>query len=213
LRWVADITEVKCVDGELYLAGILDLHDRGIAVSSMSGRGFLLERPGDCVCVPKRAVLAVLRRCTLLIVLSGLVVSACSFRELSAVNQRLGAGPNGDSIDIWYVPCRGESVNELTFWELDDDKRAMNEGDVVLWTARAGQLSSLGSSALVPMDASGPIALAKDGRYLVDVQTSQGAGGTNLLVLDDLGPGLVRVDFRNVTMEEFRANALKSCAS
>lgn len=29
LKWVADTTEFKCVDGKLYLAGILDLHDRG----------------------------------------------------------------------------------------------------------------------------------------------------------------------------------------
>ncbi len=37
-RWVADITEFRCRDGKLYLAGILDLHDRGIAGWSMSTR-------------------------------------------------------------------------------------------------------------------------------------------------------------------------------
>ncbi len=37
-RWVADITEFKCVDGKLFLAGILDLHDRGIAGWSMGER-------------------------------------------------------------------------------------------------------------------------------------------------------------------------------
>jgi putative transposase len=38
LRWVADITEFKCVDGKLFLAGILDLHDRGMAGWSMGER-------------------------------------------------------------------------------------------------------------------------------------------------------------------------------
>ena len=37
-RWVADITEFKCRDGKLFLAGILDLHDREIAGWSMSTR-------------------------------------------------------------------------------------------------------------------------------------------------------------------------------
>ncbi len=37
-RWVADITEFKCRDGKLFLAGILDLHDRGLAGWSMSNR-------------------------------------------------------------------------------------------------------------------------------------------------------------------------------
>ena len=37
-RWVADITEFKCLDGKLYLAGILDLHDRGVAGWSMGER-------------------------------------------------------------------------------------------------------------------------------------------------------------------------------
>ena len=37
-RWVADITEFKCRDGKLYLAGVLDLHDRGLAGWSMSNR-------------------------------------------------------------------------------------------------------------------------------------------------------------------------------
>ena len=37
-RWVADITEFKCRDGKLFLAGILDLHDREIAGWSMSNR-------------------------------------------------------------------------------------------------------------------------------------------------------------------------------
>ena len=34
-RWVADITEFACVDGRLYLAGIVDLCDRGIVGWSM----------------------------------------------------------------------------------------------------------------------------------------------------------------------------------
>lgn len=37
-RWVGDVTEFACIDGKLYLAGILDLHDRGIAGWSMSER-------------------------------------------------------------------------------------------------------------------------------------------------------------------------------
>lgn len=37
-RWVADITEFSCVDGKLFLAGIMDLHDRGIAGWSMGER-------------------------------------------------------------------------------------------------------------------------------------------------------------------------------
>ena len=37
-RWLADITEFKCRDGKLHLAGILDLHDRGLAGWSMSNR-------------------------------------------------------------------------------------------------------------------------------------------------------------------------------
>ena len=37
-RWVADVTEFKCRDGKLFLAGILDLHDRGLAGWSMSAR-------------------------------------------------------------------------------------------------------------------------------------------------------------------------------
>jgi len=38
LRWVADITEFGCLDGKLFLAGIMDLHDRGIAGWSMGER-------------------------------------------------------------------------------------------------------------------------------------------------------------------------------
>ena len=38
LQWVADVSEFTCVDGKLYLAGILDLHDRGLAGWSMSER-------------------------------------------------------------------------------------------------------------------------------------------------------------------------------
>jgi transposase InsO family protein len=38
LRWVADISEFKCVDGKLFLAGIMDLHDRGICGWSMGER-------------------------------------------------------------------------------------------------------------------------------------------------------------------------------
>lgn len=38
LRWVADITEFHCRDGKLYLAGIKDLHDQGLAGWSMGER-------------------------------------------------------------------------------------------------------------------------------------------------------------------------------
>jgi len=37
-RWVADITEFRCRDGKLYLAGIKDLHERGLAGWSMGER-------------------------------------------------------------------------------------------------------------------------------------------------------------------------------
>jgi putative transposase len=37
-RWVADITEFGCRDGKLYLAGIKDLHDQGLAGWSMGER-------------------------------------------------------------------------------------------------------------------------------------------------------------------------------
>jgi transposase InsO family protein len=37
-RWVADISEFACVDGKLYLAGIKDLCDRGLAGWSMGER-------------------------------------------------------------------------------------------------------------------------------------------------------------------------------
>ena len=37
-KWVADITEFGCVDGKLFLAGIVDLHDRGICGWSMGER-------------------------------------------------------------------------------------------------------------------------------------------------------------------------------
>ena len=37
-RWVADITEFKCWDGKLYLAGIKDLHDQTIVGWSMGER-------------------------------------------------------------------------------------------------------------------------------------------------------------------------------
>ena len=37
-RWVADISEFTCRDGKLYLAGIKDLHDRGLAGWSMGER-------------------------------------------------------------------------------------------------------------------------------------------------------------------------------
>lgn len=37
-RWVADVSEFKCVDGKLFLAGIKDLHDRGLAGWSMGNR-------------------------------------------------------------------------------------------------------------------------------------------------------------------------------
>ena len=30
-RWVADVSEFRCLDGKLFLAGIRDLHDRGLA--------------------------------------------------------------------------------------------------------------------------------------------------------------------------------------
>jgi putative transposase len=38
LRWVADITQFRCLDGRLYLAGIRDLHDRSIVGWSMGQR-------------------------------------------------------------------------------------------------------------------------------------------------------------------------------
>ncbi len=38
LRWVGDITEFKCADGKLFLAGVLDLHDRSLAGWSMAVR-------------------------------------------------------------------------------------------------------------------------------------------------------------------------------
>lgn len=37
-RWVADITEFHCRDGKLFLAGIKDLHDQGLAGWSMGER-------------------------------------------------------------------------------------------------------------------------------------------------------------------------------
>ena len=37
-RWVADITEFRCRDGKLFLAGIKDLHDQGLAAWSMGER-------------------------------------------------------------------------------------------------------------------------------------------------------------------------------
>jgi len=37
-RWVADISEFRCRDGKLYLAGIKDLHDQGLAGWSMGER-------------------------------------------------------------------------------------------------------------------------------------------------------------------------------
>jgi transposase InsO family protein len=37
-RWVADITEFRCWDGKLYLAGIVDLHDHSIVGWSMGQR-------------------------------------------------------------------------------------------------------------------------------------------------------------------------------
>ena len=38
LRWVADVTEFACWDGKLFLAGIKDLHDQGLAGWSMGQR-------------------------------------------------------------------------------------------------------------------------------------------------------------------------------
>lgn len=38
LRWVADISEFRCVDGKLYLAGIRDLHDHSLVGWSMGER-------------------------------------------------------------------------------------------------------------------------------------------------------------------------------
>ena len=38
LRWVADISEFRCDDGKLFLAGILDLHDRSLVGWSMGER-------------------------------------------------------------------------------------------------------------------------------------------------------------------------------
>jgi len=37
-RWVADISEFKCRDGKLFLAGIKDLHDKGLPGWSMGNR-------------------------------------------------------------------------------------------------------------------------------------------------------------------------------
>lgn len=37
-RWVVDISEFKCRDGKLYLAGIKDLHDKGLPGWSMGNR-------------------------------------------------------------------------------------------------------------------------------------------------------------------------------
>lgn len=37
-RWVADITEFACADGKLFLAGIVDLHDKAMAGWSMGER-------------------------------------------------------------------------------------------------------------------------------------------------------------------------------
>ncbi len=37
-RWVADISEFACLDGKLFLAGIKDLHDQGLAGWSMGER-------------------------------------------------------------------------------------------------------------------------------------------------------------------------------
>jgi putative transposase len=37
-RWVADVTDFACFDGKLFLAGIKDLHDQGLAGWSMSER-------------------------------------------------------------------------------------------------------------------------------------------------------------------------------
>ena len=37
-RWVADISEFRCVDGKLFLAGIKDLHDRALVGWSMGER-------------------------------------------------------------------------------------------------------------------------------------------------------------------------------
>jgi transposase InsO family protein len=37
-RWVADISEFRCRDGKLSLAGIKDLHDQGLAGWSMGQR-------------------------------------------------------------------------------------------------------------------------------------------------------------------------------
>ena len=37
-RWVADISEFKCLDGKLFLAGIVDLHDRSMVGWSMGER-------------------------------------------------------------------------------------------------------------------------------------------------------------------------------
>ena len=38
LRWVADISEFRCVDGKLFLAGIRDLHDHSLVGWSMGQR-------------------------------------------------------------------------------------------------------------------------------------------------------------------------------
>ncbi len=38
LRWVADISEFRCTDGKLFLAGIRDLHDHTFVGWSMGER-------------------------------------------------------------------------------------------------------------------------------------------------------------------------------
>ena len=55
LKWVADVTEFKCVDGKLYLAGILDLHDRGQA-------GWLMSERNNTDLVVNALVMALARR-------------------------------------------------------------------------------------------------------------------------------------------------------
>ena len=45
LRWAADITEFACIDGKLFLAGIRDLHDRGLAAAKRPKPAKLATNP------------------------------------------------------------------------------------------------------------------------------------------------------------------------
>ncbi len=55
LRWVADITEFGCCEGKLFLAGLVDLHDRGIC-------GWLMGERQTTDLVVNALVMALARR-------------------------------------------------------------------------------------------------------------------------------------------------------